>query len=264
MRELFEDVRASTRATIEAELIEVTAPADSMPMIPDELLHISNEIMEELGHGAVTKSARRHRAPKRWRVAAWTTSGVAIVGIAAAIAFQNQASRVPPMPNVAATAPAPGSAAPVAPAATSSPESATNIAVVLSASAPHATLYLDKQALASNPFTAHFPVGTATHQVRAEAPGFVPRTVTFVSDHGTEVTIALDPVRPIASRASPRTPAPAPASPPPAPAEPKEVSKSQRCNPPYTVDSDGIKHFRSECLGSSNFEATLHPNRLFA
>jgi hypothetical protein len=142
---------------------------------------------------------------------------------------------VPSAPIAAVSAPS-GSA----PALPALPSLTASVTVALSATPSRASLFLDGHALPSNPYKATLPTDGSTHRVLAEAVGYATRTVTLTPDHDTDVLLALDPIR---STPAPPTPAPAPA-----PAETSSPPKSNKCNPPYVIDADGIKRFRPECL----------------
>jgi serine/threonine-protein kinase len=251
VRDLFEDLRTRTRATIEAALLEAREGPESQPEIPSNLVNIGTRISEESpsgrsGNGSFSQVATAP-TPKRSRAAPWAAAALAFVAGIAVVGFTTRghpthppvgsASAAPPVPSAVASASA---SVPVPPA--SAPPA--GVTVALSATPPRATLFLDGHALPSNPYKATLAADGSSHRVLAEAAGFAPRTLTLTPDHDTDVVIALDPVR-----APP--PRPAPAQPPPAQPPSVETStapKSNKCNPPYVIDADGIKRFRPECL----------------
>ena len=99
------------------------------------------------------------------------------------------------------------------------------------------------------------PADGSQHVVRAEAPGYSTGRVVVMLEKDTEVVLALEksnkPVvqsgpprvtRPSAPRTvAPAQPAAAPPPAPPAPAKPD-------CNPPYFIDSQGIKRYKADCM----------------
>ena len=259
VRELFEDVRARTRATIEAQLLEVTAHPDSSSSqaIPANLINISTRISEDSPSGASGKNGpfsavTAREGSGRSRIAAWVAAALVAVG-AGGIGFAKlghstraaepatpAAVASPSSANPPAASAVPTVSAPVPPA----PARASSVTVELSANPARAALFLDGHLLPSNPYTTTLPSDGSTHKVYAEAAGYLPRTIPLTADHDADVKIVLDPLRPGTLRAA----AP-PAPPPPQPSsEASSQSKSNRCSPPYVIDADGIKHFRPECL----------------
>jgi serine/threonine-protein kinase len=254
VRDLFEDLRTRTRATIEAALLEATAGPESQNDIPSNLVNISTRIAEESpsarsGNGSFSQVATI-AAKKRSRLAAWAAAGLAFVVGLTVVGFTSlgRPKHVPaastpadPPPSALAVAVAtPSASAPVAPA----PAQTSAVTVALSAAPPRAILFLDGHALPSNPYKATLPADGSSHRVLAEAAGFAPRTLMLTPDHDTDVVIALDPLRGPPPR--PQQAAPPAAAPPPA--ETTSPPKNNKCNPPYVIDADGIKRFRPECL----------------
>jgi hypothetical protein len=106
---------------------------------------------------------------------------------------------------------------------------------------PEAKIFFDGLPVESNPFVALVPKDALTHNVRALAPGFNPRTeaLTLVSD--VRLHLALD-----------RQVPPALSSPKPSPlsarASARVKAPANACDPPYFLDESGIKRYRRECL----------------
>jgi serine/threonine-protein kinase len=261
VRDQFEDVRARTQATIEAQLLEATSSGieSGTQAIPANLVNISTRLSEDSpsgrsGNGSFGDLASTSGPPKKARLA-WVVAAAAI-GLAAVVGFTALGhTKQAPVPPIASGATAPAvpaesvSSAPAVPPpapATASAAQPTTVTVALSTTPARASLFLDGRLLPGNPYTATLPLDGAQHRVRAEAPGYFARTVTLAPDHNTEMSIALDPVR----GGPPARPAPAPPPPPPAspPPDPNAAARNARCSPPYVVDSDGIKRFRPECL----------------
>jgi serine/threonine-protein kinase len=263
VRETFEDVRARTRAIIEAQLLEAKSASmeSGAQLIPANLVNISNRISDEpspshpvdthsLGGIAPAQGIRKSR-----RFAAGVVAALAAVGIATMVAFaafnhpkpatggNDQAASAAAL-NKADLTPS-SSTIPTAPsAAVAAP---TSVTVKLSTIPADATLSLDGHPLPGNPYPAKFPLDGATHKVHAEAPGYQARTITLTPDHDTEIILALDPVRGFhAGPGRGSTPTAAPSA---SQAAQQTAAPKVNCHPPYLIDADGIKHFRPECLG---------------
>jgi serine/threonine-protein kinase len=256
VRDLFEDARAQTRAIIEAQLLEVSN-TDSGQMIPPNLVSlgarvpgddspISQSASNSVDKSASTTAARFEDANPR---KIWATA--AAFGLAAAagvgwLAAHRAPESRPMMAPVAAPPIAPPAVAttpPPAPAlSASAPAGPASVSLVLSTTPARATLSLDGRVLPSNPYTATFVVDGSPHKVHAEAPGYNPRTITISPDRNADFNVMLDPIR-FGARPPP---VPPPPKPPPA-VETPPVTRG-KCNPPYFIDSDGIKKYKPDCL----------------
>ncbi len=259
VRELFEDVRARTRATIEAQLLEAKSGPDSQEMLPSNLVNISTRITEDSpsgrsGNGSYSQVAAI-AVPKKSHFTAWATAGISAAIAFGVIVFStlgHSKHPVAPASPAIVDPPAPSALVSAATATASAVPSAApqpgSVTVAFSATPSRATLFLDGHALPSNPYKATMAADGSAHRILAEAAGYAPRTVTLTPDHDTDVLIALDPiVRTGGGPVRPTTPPPQPVTPPPQP-EANTPPKSNRCNPPYIIDADGIKRFRPECL----------------
>ena len=114
------------------------------------------------------------------------------------------------------------------------------VSIRLSASPPEAKLFFDGEPLDKNPFIRFLTPGTSQHEVRAEADGYRAGSTTIAGDRDSEVVLRLERVP-----ANPRK-----GSAPNAPVQRKAgpVAPKTACDPPFTVDSQGIKKFKAECL----------------
>jgi serine/threonine-protein kinase len=260
VRALFEDARAQTRAIIEAQLLEVSNIADSSAqLIPPNLVSLGARVpgddspLSQSASNSVDKSASTTASrfedanPKKIWATAAAFGLAAVVGIGWLVAHRGPETKpetgpvatqaAPPLP---ATAPAvtlaPSSAAPSGPA---------SVSLVLSTTPARATLWLDGRLLPSNPYTATFVVDGSPHKVRAEALGYNSRIVTISPDRNADFNVMLDPIR---AAPRPQPPPPTPPKPSPVVESPPAAPKSSKCNPPYFVDSDGIKKYKPECL----------------
>jgi hypothetical protein len=122
---------------------------------------------------------------------------------------------------------------------------ARQIRLSIDASPSGAQLYLDDKRLETNPYVGTVGADGASHKIRAVAQGFDTETRTVTLDKDVDVKLSL--ARPKVGK-----PAPAPhaaatheahATAPAAPA-----AAGANCNPPFTLDADGIRRFKPECL----------------
>jgi len=257
VRDLFEDARAQTRAIIEAQLLEVSN-TDSGQLIPPNLVSLgartpgddsplSQSASNSIDKSASTTAARFEDAnPKKIWATAAAFGIAAVLGIGWLVAHRVPEMK-PAMDPIAAppiAVPAVSPVPPQAPSTAPAPAGPASVSLVISTTPGRATLSLDGRVLPSNPYTATFVVDGAPHKVHAEAPGYNPRTITITPDRNADFNVMLDPIR------GAGRPAPPPVAPPkPAPAvENTPAPRSSKCNPPYFIDSDGIKKFKPECL----------------
>jgi serine/threonine-protein kinase len=255
MRQLFEDERKRTRGIIEAQLKEAEAAASDPHLIPPNIVRLSSRApgIEEspapgTGSNAVTKSAETPaipvRAPVRRGLVVAALSALALGGAAVGFLARGGAST----PTTVASAPPPSAvpaAAPVEPppAPTVAPPPAVpalskEVSLEISTTPKRAIVFLDGQRLASNPYKGSLVREGAPHKLRAEAPGFVTRTIDIVPDRDLDVVVALDAL-PSRGVGRPQGTAAASAS---------ASAPAKNCNPPYYIDTDGIKKFKPECL----------------
>lgn len=122
--------------------------------------------------------------------------------------------------------------------------SVADVEVALSAKPHNARIFLDG-AEVKNPYVAKHRADGGSHSVRAEARGYLAKTVTVVfAQDSVRLGIVLELASVPGARAR-KYSAPTAAS-PPDPAPPP--SAQPRCDFPFAVDSDGIKHVRPECM----------------
>ncbi len=124
--------------------------------------------------------------------------------------------------------------------------SKTLVEVSLFAKPKSARLFLDGLEV-SNPYVAKRPADGSAHSVRAEARGYVPKSLDVVfGERPVSLSIVLEvPAGAGAGARARKAPAPVPA---PRSDERPAASGSSDCDSPFTVDSDGIRHVRPECL----------------
>ncbi|HMA93082.1 MAG TPA: protein kinase, partial [Polyangiaceae bacterium] len=113
-----------------------------------------------------------------------------------------------------------------------------------------AAISLDDQPVSHNPFTLEVAADGTVHRLRVEAPGHVSVARSLRFDQDIEWVVSLEseePSVPVASLALERD-RPQPVR----PVRPAKRTQSTKpldsCSPPYTYDSRGIKHFKTECL----------------
>jgi serine/threonine protein kinase len=115
------------------------------------------------------------------------------------------------------------------------------VSVRISASPPEAKLFFDGQQLPMNPFIQVLPADAAEHEVRAEAEGHQASTRKLLGDRDAEIMLKLE-RSPTEKRktTSANSTASRKSGTPSAP--------KLSCDPPFTIDSQGIKKFKVECL----------------
>jgi serine/threonine-protein kinase len=182
---------------------------------------------------------------------------IAVLGAAAlvyVVFFLPQ--RLPAVPSVAALPQAPAPVTPaqtVEPAAPSPPVAVPVAAPVVEelveveirVTPPEATVTIDGALVSGNPFRGKFPRGEAMRQVRAEAPGFLPKSRALAFSSDIKMDLALErrvraasaPARPTrVSAPAPRPPEPAkPVEPPPA--HVPEINPAGGTKPSRPIDS---------------------------
>jgi hypothetical protein len=112
----------------------------------------------------------------------------------------------------------------------------------ISASPPEAKLFFDGEQLPMNPFIRVLPADTSEHEIRAEAEGHQPSIRKLMGDRDAEVTLKLErsPIEKRKTTTAANPPATRKGGTPSAP--------KPSCDPPFTIDSQGIKKFKVECL----------------
>jgi serine/threonine-protein kinase len=163
--------------------------------------------------------------PRRRLWIAYVAAGLAAAGLIAGLAMRPSQTSVAPDEAVV----------PVTPVAALQP---STVHLRVAVSPPQAQIYVDDQRMSENPYLSDRTRDTAPHRVRAEATGYVPVHREVRLDRDLDLQLVL---------------APAPAGSTPAPRRPRrgpdrtEGSKPN-CAQPYTLDDQGIKKYRPECL----------------
>jgi serine/threonine-protein kinase len=214
--ELFAAERERRRAVVEECLAR---PADAtQSMLPTLGTHGGlsgvSPSLSGAGWNTPTRDATRERSPAA-RAAYLAPIGAA--ALAAAVGFglwlrpAVERGGAPAAPLVVASA-----APSAAPAAEAAAEREALVAVTLAAQPEGAKLFLDDAQLATNPFRGAMRKDGSPHHVRAEARGYVSKTVAIVIDRAQDVAIVLERQAPPAAPAHPAR-GPAVAAPRPAP-----------------------------------------------
>ena len=262
MRQLFDEERTRTRAIIEAQLQEAEGASSDPHLIPPNIVRLSNRPGDEspirgTGSNAVTKSAETPaiatRAPNRRGLIAAVLS--AFVLTAGLVGLLTRGGRNVPANGTATSAAPPSATGAVAvpaeqapsPTIEPAPVAPKEVSLQISSNPKRAVLFLDDQRLASNPYTGSLARDGAAHKLRVEAAGFTTRTIDIVPDRDLDVVVALDA---LSSRGPVRPQGPAVPSGPAASAGHLDgpPANNKKCNPPYYIDTDGIKKFKPECL----------------
>jgi serine/threonine protein kinase len=227
--EAFAETRAATKQIIEEQLAK--KPRHGGPRAFREVPLLL------LGPGAVpaTVLTNRRRSGALWIAGAAGGIGVAVLAFAALVNSR-------PKPRDPASPPAASSAIGTSPAPLPVPSTTepkpTVVQIRVRAIPESATLYFDDQRLESNPATVSRGADGTTHSVRADAKGYLPRTLPIVVDKGADLVLTLDRAPSSGSRALPRSAQPG---------EPHGAPPTD-CSPPYYIDDRGIKMFKPQCI----------------
>lgn len=251
MKELFGDVRAKLRASIDGRmrspqgrLLDLSEGSDGTfsggAFFEDPLTTQVEGTPPQLSGTRTSPIPRR----KPLLVLALALLGVAAIALLA-WGLSSDNTRV----SSALVDSAPSAAASVPTAA-----AAREVAVSFAALPKEATLFLDGNRLPENPYRAQLPADAKTHELRAEAPGYVTQSLSVSLSGPSNLDLALvkspsesgSKRKPVAGSKRVATPAASPvAAPEPAPTK---KASAAHCDPPYTIDEKGIRRMRAECL----------------
>jgi serine/threonine-protein kinase len=231
--ELFADHRSQIRTVIEAQMLRVeglsSTQIESFAPVP---LH--GPVTTQTPSRGRSETVTVVDARSRWRSLALVTGGVALAS--AFFIWRGAHHTTPAVPPVTAVSAAP---APLPP----EPPKPSRARVTVTVAPSQARAFFDGQELPANPYSGTYDQDGSKHQVRAEAPGYVPQTVDVVLDHDNSIAIALEREKPAARPQRPEhggATRPAPSASGPAP--------QKSCAEPYFVDDKGIKRIRPECF----------------
>ncbi|MDP9148401.1 MAG: protein kinase [Myxococcota bacterium] len=264
---LFADARAETKALIEAQLSKVALlPAAELAMLPSDDLeslslqtygeHAAEEQKAPLRSSVVTAMSVAGDAPRpRW--APHQRRRIALVAGALgllAIPIMALALRSGSTTTRSLAGSGPVLAASVVPSGAPATVLRENrMSIRISGSPPEAKLFLDGDPLSGNPYVTTMLADGSGHSVTVAAPGYESRVTGFIAERDSELVVDLERTKPVAAVGEgPARPAPSP--PPNAPAfsagAPANLpaTKVVRCDPPFVIDSSGIKRFKVECL----------------
>jgi len=257
--ESFGELRAATKKVIEDQLKDDNASPVSL-VVTDENGVLAAEdaaISADLWGLPSTISvsalqanqARRRRLRRRWLV------GVGVSAAAAAVALGSLRYAHRDGEAQARTAVA-TPAAPPAPAPTPQVVEAKSVHLLIQATPPTATLYLDDTPLPKNPFEGDVPSDSLRHTIRADAPGYRSQTRMAGLSEPLQLDIGLEALSPAPATQSPAAgrhvvsakSTVAVAAPPSPSAVPIQKPPAPACANPFYFDESGIKHVKPECL----------------
>jgi eukaryotic-like serine/threonine-protein kinase len=237
------DLRASSQALLKAELAKFAAAAPGW----DDALQAFDNMRTPIPE-ASTPATKPNRS-----VLYIASALIALATGMGVFAWLTMSSEPPPAAVVTPE--------PVVPIPVAIEPAPRKVQLAVSVTPGHAALYLDGRRLSSAPISESLVADTTEHELRAEAEGFETLTerVRLDTDLNLKLTMKASPAPepPDNGRPQPRatgrkrpprrgptqsaTTTPTPAPPTPTPAGPD-------CNPPYYIGSDGLKHYRRECL----------------
>jgi hypothetical protein len=237
------DLRASSQALLKAELAKFAAAAPGW----DDALQAFDNMRTPIPEASVA-------AQKPNRGVLYIVSAlIALATGMGVFAWLTMSSEPPPAAVVRPE--------PVVPIPVAIEPSPRKVQLTVSVTPGDAALYLDGRRLSSAPVSESLVADTTEHELRAEAEGFETLTERVRLDADLNLKLMMRalpaPDPPEDTKPQPRatgrkrpprrgptqsvTASPTPAPPTPAPAGPD-------CNPPYYIGSDGLKHYRRECL----------------
>jgi tRNA A-37 threonylcarbamoyl transferase component Bud32 len=239
---VFEKKRAEANELIQRAL--QTATFSSAPAVAVEEAPISVRGLTPAGTFAGGSSLTITAPKPAWHRSMWIGAAAAVLGVAGV----GYALRAKDGPAVGQAAPSTALSAVIH----AKPEKPAGgqVRAHIEVSPPSAQIYMDDKPLESNPYTGYLDATVGAYVIRAEAEGFEPQSSVVTADREVDLKLSLRPLKAneppppartaTARRESRPAPAATTASTAPAPAK--------NCNPPYTLDADGIHRFKPECL----------------
>ena len=226
--ELFAADRAETRRIVDAQLAKVTA------LSADEYAATTPAELAQLGTntGLSANSLKQARSAWPLRTRTWQWLALALVPALTIAVFLLWRQRGP-----AAVPEKPSQGEPAA--------STLNVTAFPAA----ARLYLDDQALASNPLFRTVTRDDKKHRIEARAPGYVSEARELRFDENANIVLQLQPVEapPVAASAS-AAPTAKPVRVLVKPVASQTAKPSVDCSQPFMMDETGVKRLRPECL----------------
>jgi serine/threonine-protein kinase len=228
--ELFREDRANTNSVIEAHIARlrggtvreklpiidvasrsVGSPTPSgeraltrPPFDPDNLTSPDTPSARMSDDSAPVSEPRRPIQPRRdlrpviITAVAGVVVGIVVIFLVARLTHDaspvTRAEPAPPTPQPAPVAPPPPAPSPVvqAPQPPTPPPQPQMVDVEIRISPATATVTIDDKPVDGNPFSKQFPADTATHQVRAAAPGYVAKSVLVAFNANVTLDISLE------------------------------------------------------------------------
>ena len=236
--EYFGAERKQTRSLVEAQLSKVASLSSEEYEAVEASAKAGFLVSGTTAHGDTNSRARRvHGAEANKSVGKLVAI---LLGAAALVGLGVVSTQIGKNPKAAQAGPetAPVAAAPAAPAEKPAP---ARVSIRISASPPEAKLFFDGEQLPMNPFIRVLPADSSEHEIRAEADGHQVSTRKLVGDRDAEIMLKLE--RSPTEKRKTTTAANPPARKAGTPSAPKPS-----CDPPFTIDSQGIKKFKVECL----------------
>jgi serine/threonine-protein kinase len=234
--DLFAAERKQTRSLVEAQLSKVASLTSEEYVTVEASAKAGFLVSGTTNHsetGSRAKGAPDVTVNKRiGKLVAVLVGGAALVGIGVVSTLMSKD------PKTAQAEIAPVASSPAIPTGAEKPPNA-RVSIRIAASPPEAKLFFDGEQLPMNPFLRVLLADASEHEVRAEAEGHQASTRKLVGDRDAEITLKLERT-PVDLRkttsAKPTRKAGIPSAPKPS------------CDPPFTIDSQGIKKFKVECL----------------
>lgn len=251
---LFAETRSELKALIERRLAQVTTDDTFGDLSASEVrstISGSRQFTPASLNGMQSGQQPIQPENKKSKYALLAGVAVLMLGIGYYLNSNRQETGTNAVPRTL-TQVAPDSEKP-APAPAAAPTVAT---LQLRANRPEAKLFLDDEALPSNPTSKVLPIDGKVHRLRAEAEGYASSVAEFsvLRDDSVEVSLSeasSSSASNAAKRASARY-APRAAARPAEPAKPAVAAptaeKKPVCDHPFFVDTDGIKKIRPECM----------------
>jgi hypothetical protein len=245
---LFADTRDSTRKLIEKHLNDIQLA--SAPFLLEEG-PISGAGQTPTNAGFATSGSRtpsRETPPRSGRRASLTVL-MLLVPLAIVVWLQTKRYRdaatspavvLPPAVLLApSVAPPPSSP----PAAKQEDQTPRLIHVRIKTSPDGAQLYIDDKRIDSNPYVATVSPDSVPHTIRATLKGFETENKVVLFDNDVDVRLTLS-----RSKSTSRAPVPRAAASPESRTASSSTAPAPECNPPFTIDIEGIRRMKPECL----------------
>jgi eukaryotic-like serine/threonine-protein kinase len=231
--ELFAADRAETRRIVDAQLAKVSAlsAAEYAATLPIELTQIGTD------SGLSANSAKEDQSDAAAHARSWQWLSLSLVPALALALFLLWRQRAD------ATSALAGATQSVA----------STVTLNVTAFPAAARLYLDGEPIATNPLFRTVPRDAREHRIEARASGYVSEVRPLSFDQNANLVLKLSalaapssasqsPTVAASSKPQPNKHAPAKA------ASSSDGKPSVDCTQPYTLDSEGVKRFKPECL----------------